>query len=344
MFPRTNQQQKPLVVYDNQGKYLGSTPFRVNERNGIVQVINSRGVIVNSQLRADEWRMIDSSVQEAATVRLQLVADLRQMNLVRNVPSLGTMTVQYAQISEMTEAEVTMEGESRPDRALIDYKLQGSPLPIIHKEFKIGERLLAASRMGGTPLDTSNAAAASRVVAEKQEDLAIDGKSDLVFDGNTLYGITSEPNRLTDTAGNLGGGDWGTLSNIIPTIAGAIGALNATTNNYFGPYMIYAAQTQFNQANLNYYSDGSPDTPAQRIKKLDGVAGFKALPKLQDGEVVVIQMTPDVIVWWEHMGISVIEWVSPDGMTNFFKVIAVGAPQPKSEYYGNSGIFHITGA
>lgn len=337
-------QNKPLRVFSNDGKWIGSVPYRVNPKTGLVQIVNSQGIIVNSQLRADEWRMMDQAVQESAGIGLQIVTDLRAANLVRPVASIGTMTVQYTQMSEMPAAEVSMDGKSRADNSRVEYKISGSPLPITSQRFEIPTRQLEASRQGGTPIDTSTAAASSRSVAEKLEDLVVDGDSTMVFDGNTLYGITSEPNRKTDTAGNLGGGDWGTIDNPVKTVAGAITALTAPTNNYNGPFMVYAAPTQFNQASLTYYSDGSAQTPAQRIRGLDRVAGFKALPKLQDGEVIVVQMTSDVIVLWEHLGISVLEWMSPDGMTSMFKVVAVLAAQPKSEYNGRSGIMHVTGA
>lgn len=339
-----NQKKTPAIVFNNAGEYMGSTPLYVNRKTGQVQIMNSRGMVINSVLRADEWRVMDSTVQETAKPILRFVNELRRKNLVKPVPSFGTLTVEYSQIDEMTRASVSMDGKASADRDLIGYKMKGSPLPITHKQFEIPSRLLAASRKNGTGIDTTNAAAASRVVAEELETLAVDGMTTLEFDSNKLYGLTTEPNRLTATAGTLGGGDWGTLSNIIPTIAGAITALHGSSNNYFGPFMVYTCQTQFDQANTGYYSDGSGNTALQRLRALDGVEGVVPLSGLDDGEIVVAQMTPDVYTWWEHMGISILEWASPDGMTNFFKVIAVAAGQPKSEFNGKSGIMHITGA
>lgn len=334
----------PARILDYTGNYVGSRPYRVNERTNQVQVLTSRGLVVNSQLRLDEWRKLDMAIQQAATTRLRLVRRLRELNLVEPVTSIGTLTVQYTQASEITAAETNMEGRSgQTDRGRADHKIAGSPLPVTFKEFEIPMRQLEASRMGGNPIDTSNAERAARVVAEQLESLAVDGQSSLVFDSNTLYGVTSEPNILTDTAANYGGGDWGTISNIIPTIEGMITALTATTNNYYGPFDVFAARTQYNQAALNHYADVG-DTPAQRIRNLDMVQNFDALDYLADGEILVMQMTPDVIKWYEHVGISVLEWMSGDGMVGFYKVVSVAAPQPRSEYNSRSGICLATGA
>lgn len=322
--------------------YIGSRPLQVNQRTGAVRVLTERGLVVNSQLRLDEWRRLDAAVQRVALQRLNAVQHLRQAGLVVPIPSFGTLTTQYSQVDEATAAEVSMTGESRGERSRLEFGIVNRPLPVIFKEFAIPIRQLTASRLMGTPLDTSHATAATRVVAEKEESMLLNGDSTVVFDGGTIYGYRTEPNRNTDTATNYGGGDWGTIANVVATVAGMINA--AQGDGYYGPYNLYASTTQYNQATLAYYTDGSGDTPRDRIMAMPQISMFEPSDTLADGNLVLVQMTEDVIDWVEHQAISVVEWVSADGMVAHFRVQAVAAPRVKSDKNSKSGVVHATGA
>lgn len=341
----------PIEIVDmTPTTYLGSRPdwlpphlkgMAVNKKTGQVRVMTERGIVVNSQLRRDEWQQLETDIQQAALQRLRAVSDLTGRGLTQSIGSLGVLTTQWSQVSELTGATVSMSGQSNAERDRLDFKIAGRPVPVISKEFMIPKRQLEAARLGGMQLDTATGMAASRVVAEEMESMLIDGNAAVVFDGNTIYGYRTEPNRNTSTAAALGGGDWGTISNIIPTVAGMVNA--AAGDRYYGPFMLYASTTQYNQATLAYYSDVG-DTPRERILKMPQIAGFEVLDLLADGELILAQMTKDVVAWAEHMGITVVEWMAGDGMVSFFKVLAVATPEVKSEYNSRSGIVHVTGA
>lgn len=321
--------------------YGGSRPI-VNGRTGEVKIVTGRGLQVNSVLRKDEWRELDAAVVEAAKTRLVAVDDLRQRNLVQHLGSIGTLTSQWNVTSAMTRADVNMTGQAAGERDLPDSQLKNVPVPVIFKEFAIGARVLAASRNLGDGLDVTAAHEAARVVAEMQEEMLINGYA-LTFNGGTIYGYTNQPQRNTDTAANYGGGDWGTIANVTNTIAGMIGAANG--DGYYGPFGVYASPTQFNQAALLYYTDGSGQTPVQRIlASMPGVQLFRMSPNLADGVVVLVQLTRNVVDWAEALPIQTLEWASGDGMVSHFKVMAVAAPRVKADYNGSSGVVHATGA
>jgi len=322
--------------------YLGSAPIEVNERDLTVKVRTERGLVVNSLLRADEWARLTETVQNEGVSRLNGVAHLTARNLVYQVNSLGVLSTEWSQVTEMTAADVSMTGQAQAERGRVEFTQVGRPLPIVSKEFMIPTRQLEASRLMGNPLDTIHAGKAARVVAEKLEDMLFNGESNVVFDGYTLYGYTTETNINSDTAANYGGGDWGTVSNIVPTISGMINAAHG--DNFFGPFVCYASTTQFNQASLSYYTDGSGQTPAQRIRALDGIDAFYPSDTLTDGYILLVQMTSDVVDWARYTDISVVEWMSADGMVGFFKVMAVAAPRVKSDGASQSGIVLATGA
>jgi uncharacterized linocin/CFP29 family protein len=323
---------------------MGGRPI-VNKRTGLVTVRTARGLVVNSTLKKDEWEELDRRVVMAAVAPLVIVNFLVARGLTRSLGGLGTLVAQYNQVSEMTAATANMRGHSGVEKDLIDTDLVGVPVPIIFKEYEIDQRLLLSSRRMGDGLDVSNGAAAARVVAEKIEDLAINGDTSINLNGATIYGLTSHPDRNTGTAAAFGGGDWGTIGNVTPTISGMIAVLQG--DGYYGPYAVWAATTQFNQAALNFFTDGSGDTAADRVRRMAGVESFEQSPQLDAGEVVVVALTPEVAEIATVPGyfpVTNVEWTSGDAMLNGYKVLAAMTPMIKSDYAGHSGIAHATAA
>lgn len=323
------------------GGMIGSRPLAVNKKTGAVRIMTQRGFAVNSMLRENEWKEVDAAVIEAARYPLVGVQDLVSMGLTKPLGGLGSLVSQWYTSSEVTAASVNMSGTGRGDRDLPDLKPNAVPVPVIFKEFGIDLRQLLASRKSGDGLDVTAAVEASRVVAEGQEDMLLNGAS-VVINGATVYGYRNHPNRNTDTATNYGGGDWGTIANVVPTVAGMISA--AMGDYHYGPYVLYASTIQYNQATLNYYTDGSGETPAQRILKMPQIKDFKMMPGLADGELLLVQMDRTVAEWAIAMGQQMREWVSGDGMQIMFRVMAVVAPRIKARYDGKSGLVHATGS
>lgn len=320
----------------------GSRPLRVN-RAGQVQIMTKRGMTVNSLLSEDEWQEVDRAVIAAARYPLRFVNMLRNRGLVHPLGGLGSLMSAYYTGSEMTAASVNMTGRGSGEMDLPEMKQVGVPIPVIFKEFPIGERMLLASRRMGDGIDVTAAAEASRVVAEQIESIFTNGAG-VVLNGAALYGITNHPNRNTDTAANYGGGDWGTLSNIVPTVSGMINAAQ-NTGKHYGPYTLLVSNTQYNQAANTYYADGSGQTGLDRVKNLADIEDVVSMPgdSLADGAGVLVQMTPEVIDAAIALDIQIREWASGDGMETMFKVLAVMAPRVKARFDGKSGIVHATG-
>lgn len=307
--------------------------------NRVARIKTNRGIMVNSMLRRDEWAAIDAAVIQEARYPLRAVNDLVSRGLLQRLTNIGTMVTDWYVSSEVNAATVNMSGTGG-NRDLPDLKKTGAPVPVVFKDFGIDARSLAASRSMGDGIDVTAAAEASRVVAETLESLLVNGSS-TQLNGAPLYGYRNHPDRNTDTASNYGGGDWGTIANIVDTVAGMINA--AMADRHYGPYMLYANPTQFNEAAFSFY-DSTDESALMRIRSLPQIAGFEYLPSLAAGELLLIQMTRNVIEWAETLSIQVREWVSGDGMSASFKVLAIAAPKVKSTYDGRSGIVHATGA
>lgn len=320
--------------------------IKVNGRGQFVRA-NQAGepaLVVNSLLTEDEWAEVESQVLAAARYPLRVVNDFRARGLVSRLGGVGSLEARWYTSSEITAATVNMTGRGRAERDLPEMLQSGVPVPVIFKEFAIDWRTLEASRRLGDGLDMTGLVEATRVVAEGYEGIVAGGNTAVTLNGRPIYGLRTHPNRATDTAGNYGGGDWGTIANIVPTIAGMVNAANGQYN--YGPFQVYVSQTQYNQAALSYFTDGSGMTALQRVEGLAMIAGVSSLPAttLADGEILLLQMTPEYMELAEAIGMQVREWSTADGTESIFKVMVIGTPKIKARYGNQTGIVHATGA
>lgn len=321
--------------------YGGARPV-INAKTGEAKIMTPRGLTVNSLLRKLEWEELDAAVVSAAKTRLTALDMLRRRGLTARLGGLGTLVSQWNVSSAVTAATVNLTGQGKGENDLPEYLLKGVPVPVIFKEFSIGARHLDASRRLGDSIDVTAGAEAGRVVAEMIESLIIDGSTSISLNGDSIAGLTSHASRNTDTAANYGGGDWGTISNVTPTVAGMIAAANG--DGFYGPFGILVHPTQYNQAALSFYTDGSGQTALQRVQMLANIAEVQMCATLAAGEVVLFEMSRNVVDWAEALALQTLEWASGDGMTSHFKVMAVGTPRVKADYDGKSGVVHATAA
>jgi len=122
--------------------------------------------VTNATLRRDEWKYLDEAVISVAETRLNGIQDLVTSGLVYNLGNaMGTTVLEYHDISDALEADMTMDGISRGENDRPVYSTNYLPIPIIHADYEINSRALAASRSLGNPLDTTMAERAARKVS-----------------------------------------------------------------------------------------------------------------------------------------------------------------------------------
>lgn len=185
-------------------------------------------------LTAEQGRYILDRVVYAA--RRELVG--RRLLPIRKIDS-STQTFGYDTMTEAADAQIDLAWPGRESLDIVNLTRSTVPIPTIHKEFIINKLDLAASRLTGTPLNTTTAESAGYKVGLAEDELIIQGYS---HDGSN-YDI----NGLYNAANNsVSGGDWGTASNISSNINSAISALMA--DNIFPPYNLCLHPTQYNEA------------------------------------------------------------------------------------------------
>lgn len=303
--------------------------------------VNSQGLVTNSLLTRDEWIELDQAVVRMARVRGGAMMRLIEYDLTRTLGGLGTMVSEWHVASERPLADATMDGRSRGNRDRSDKKLYGTPVPIVFSEYTISARELAATRASGSQLDTHEAEEAAQAVAEKCDTMFFSGESNIVVGGSTIPGVTTITGRTTDTAANFGGGDFGTEGNGRKTLVGMISALAA--KRYHGPFGVWVANTQYNQL-LTRHTDGSGQMELETCQTIPQVAFIDRSDYLSDGVVVMVQMTSNVVDLATAQELTNLEWSSGDGLELMFKVMKAAVHRLKTDYAGNVGIAHATGA
>jgi uncharacterized linocin/CFP29 family protein len=296
----------------------------------------------NTVLRKDEWLALDKTVIEVARMRLVAVGDLMSRGLRYPLPNaLGKTVLEWELIGDMTDAEVSMSGVTEGQSDRVEFDLTGIPLPIIHKDFNINIRALHASRNGSTPLDTTQAALSARIVAEKIEQILFDGYA-LKHGGYTIKGYTNATNRNT---GQLTG-DWATTgvdgSEILSDVIEMIG--KARADHFYGPYVLYVPTDYYLKLGEDYKLE-SDKTIMSRLREVPGIADIKDAEWLTGGgagEVLLVQLTRDVVDMVDGMQPTTVMWESHGGFVFNFKVMAIMVPRMKSDMGTQCGIVHYT--
>lgn len=287
-------------------------------------------------LRKDEWKQLDEAVLYASLERLVGVADLYSRNLVYRIGNgLGKTVLEYEDMSELTAAELTMDAVTPSQRDRIETVLKYLPLPIVHKDFRYNIRVLSASRNGSTPLDTTTAMQAARVVSEKVEEMLFTGSSTYTYGGGTLYGYLDFPQANSVTLDENWDASGKTGAEIIDDVRAMKQA--SIDARHYGPWVLYIP-TSYETVLDDDYKAESDKTIRQRILEIDGIMDIKVADKMTANKVVLVQMTSDVVRMVEGLPITTVEWQEGGGMTTNYKVMTIMVPQIRADQNGNCGV------
>ena len=307
-------------------------PYAVVYNGGQPQVVRVNA----ATLRKDEWKELDQAVMFAAQERLVGVADLYSRNLVYRIGNgLGKTVLEYEDISELTAAELTMDAVTPSKRDRPETTLKYLPLPIVHKDFQYNIRTLTASRNGSTPLDTTTATMAARVVAEKIEEMLFAGVSSYAYGGGTIYGYLDHPqaNDVTLTA------NWDASGKTGEQILDDVREMKQASidSHFYGPWVLYVP-TSYETVLDDDYKAESDKTIRQRILEIAGITEVKVVDKLTADNVILVQMTSDVVRMVEGLPLTTVEWTEGGGMTTNYKVMTIMVPQIRADQNGNCGV------
>jgi len=297
-------------------------------------------ITANATLRRDEWKSLDSAVMRIAEERLRGVADLKAAGLTYNLGNgMGATVLEYHDISDAMEAHMSMDGVSRGNNDAPKYETNYMPLPIVHADYQLNERVLQSSRRMGNPLDTTLAERAGRRVAETLEDMLFSNKT-YTYGGGTIYSYVNHPNRNKVTLSVHWDGSGktakGILDDCLEMKQASIDAM------HYGPWIIYIPTAYETVLDEDYDTAGtSTQTIKERILKISGIKDIRVSDKLAANNIVMIELSSDVVRWVNGMNIQNVQWSSEGNLVHNYKVMTIQVPQIRSDQEGNSGIIHL---
>lgn len=299
----------------------------------------------NATLRRDEWKQLDDSLLEVSRQRLGGAQDLIDMNLTYNLGNaLGTTVLEWHDVSDAMEADLTMDGITRSTGDRPKFQHNYLPIPIIHVDYEINARALEASRRLGNPLDTTSAERAARKVLEKLEDMlftnttyAFGEKDDRTR--NSIYSYINHPDRNQVTLAANWDSSSKTAANILSDV---IAMKQASIDAYhYGPWTLYIPTSYETVLDEDYDTTTPGTTIRERILKISGIEKIKVIDRLTDDNVLLVQMTSDVVRLVRGMGLQNIQWKEEGNFVTKYKVMTIQVPQIRSDQNGKSGIVHL---
>lgn len=293
-------------------------------------------------LQRDEWIFFDDAIQTEVARRLTVVADIIAAGNTINVPgALGKTLLEYEKTGDLHDAIVSMDGMTRDQFDILGFTSGNLPLPIVHKDFFFNIRTLIASRNTGEAIDTTHARVAGRKVAEKVEDMTVNGGPQ--FGSSPIYGLLTHPDRVSvnyQGGGNIAWNNAGkTGENILTDVQYLIQQLN--NNSMYGPYILYVSR----DSSVGLGSDfkaASDKSIRTRLLELDGLQAIKTSDFLPATTVVLVQMTADVVQIVNGEEFQTVQWEVGGGMGINMKAFAIQVPLVRSgPTVDQSGIAHM---
>ena len=300
----------------------------------------------NATLRRDEWKQLDEALVTAARYRLGGVQDLIDKGLTYNLGNaMGTTVLEWHDVSDGMEADLTMDGVTRGqgDRPVFQHNYL--PIPIIHVDYEINARVLAASRSLGNPLDTTTAEHAARRVQEKLENMLFTNTT-YAFGAtdsrgrNSIYSYINHPDRNTVNLAVQWDAAAITAALMLADVTAMINA--AIDARMYGPYMLYVPTGYQMAIEADYTANAPQNTIRDRMLKTEQLVGIKVVDSLPAHNVVLVQMTSDVVRLVRGMGLQNVQWDEEGKFVTKYKVLTIQVPQIRSDQNDRCGVVHMS--
>lgn len=287
----------------------------------------------------DAWRRIDA---RSTRIQRDVLAVFNRLAAANTTPAMiGDLVSYFPKISDSGEVHVSMDGRSDGLADAATVQFEGTPIPIIDSQARMGWRQMEVVRKGQTALDVETVANHQRKVAEKMEDMVLNGLSSVVVGGSTIYGLRNHPQRNTGTHGltlaSATGAEWLTAIRQICTLL--------MSDNAFGRVSIFLNYSDWFYASANEFAAGYPKTILQRILEIEQVAEVIPASKMTASNIVGVAglATGD----WGSILSTMPMVTRPKARQNpeddyIFGVMAAVAPQFRVDADGRTNLAHTT--
>lgn len=277
----------------------------------------------NATLRHEEWLRVDEALTDVLRERLTIADDMRARGLVTPI-SVGTIIRLTERLEDFDPADLSYDGATPPSEDRPSYLNESTPVPVLSKGFRFNWRQLVSSRERGEGLDITSTQIATRKVRDRLQDLICNGQSTGGPEGGGIPGLTTAANRIEMTLVI----DWDD-ANAVP-IEDIENMLKlAYAKNLFGPFILYVPKNFWAAIQADYSAVKGDRTVMERILQFNEIEVVRPLDALDDDNVVMVQMTSQVLDLSEAQPITTVQWDVEPWVTNF-RVLYVGGPHIKS--------------
>ncbi|GLY59662.1 hypothetical protein Pcaca05_05200 [Pectobacterium carotovorum subsp. carotovorum] len=312
--------------------------FAVNDANGRFIAFNELEGNA-SVLPRDVWGEWDRT---AITIQRDVLAVFNDLaaSVSRPMP-LGKIIHYFMTLSDSGDVNVSLDGrgKAKTDQPVMAY--EGTPLPIFDSELSFGWRQMLAAQTEGYSLDSDAIPNHQRKIAEKLEDLVLNGDSSVNVGGSTIYGLRNAPYRATGTHGldlnGATGAQW------VAAIKNLISLLHA--KNFYAPVTIYLNYSDWFYTTTTDYVANYPKTIFTRIMEIPGVQALIPASRVPANELLGVVKRPDVVQILNGMPMTIRPKVRQNPEDDYvFTVLAAAAPQFKHDHIGQAGYVQVTKA
>lgn len=292
----------------------------------------------------DAWIRVQETLIRSTRTNLRVVNDLVAAGLTYTVPEgMGVTRLEESVMSDVGEARFTMEPMAKSRRDRPEVTVRHHPLPLVTADLSFAARQLAISRNGRNriPIDTTMLEMNTRKMWEKVEGLFV-GTETFSFAGDTIYGLTNHPQRVTATLTLPTAPGW-TPQVLYDEILAGIQDL--ADMEFSGPYGVYYSRAwgqYFNGMFSDVYGAG---TLLNNLRNIEGISWWRQLDSLGTGfKLVMFQLSSDVIRVVNITPLRLINWNTMGGLAEHWKLLMGIVPQLRTNADNEIGLWHGVGA
>jgi len=325
---RRNVEKQQAIMADMYGLPVdvsGLTAMQVNSMIGNAAPVHK-----------DVWGVWDRDAVEIQRDVLAVHGDIAA-SATMAMP-IGKLVHYFQTVSDSGNINISLDGRStaKTDQPLIEY--HGTPLPIIDSTYSFGWRQVLAAQTEGYQLDSAARSNAMRRVAEKLEDMTLNGDSAIRVGSDQLYGLRNHPQRNTRTTGVALNGATG--AQWLAEVTATLGLLHSA--NFRVPATIYLNWDDWFYASNTDFSAQYPNkTILQRVQEVAGIASIVPASRVAASEMIAVVKRSDVVQVLNGMPMTARQLVRQNPEDDYnFRVMAASALEIKFDAEGQCGVAH----
>jgi hypothetical protein len=293
-------------------------------------------------LTRDQWKLFDDAVLRSTRLTLNIWGDIVGAGLTYNIPNgMAYTMIQHQTMTDGGNATLSMDGLRKAERDRPTGDIGLIPLPIVHGDFHFSLREILVSRNGPVPmpLDTTMIEQTTRKCLEQVEMLTLGTSDSYSYGGGTVYGLTNFPQRITAniTAPTTAG--WGPETLVNETLD-LVQQLYDT--QFKGPFIAFYSPGWMKYLFADYSAMYGGKTLMSRLGDISPIRAWRQADYLSGMQIVIVQMTPDVIQAITGMRLRTLQWDSHGGLQTNFKIMGIMVPRVRANADDDCGILHAT--